>query len=85
MDWITAKITKISLIKCNGCCQIAFTGDVHNAFRPKTTAELYNAFYDALEDTSIGVYFLLKDLLKDGVYSFAAVAIKTRTSRICER
>jgi naphthoate synthase len=40
---------------------------------------LYNAFYDAQEDTSIGVVLLSAEgpSSKDGVYSFAAVAIKT--------
>jgi 1,4-dihydroxy-2-naphthoyl-CoA synthase len=50
-----------------------------NAFRPKTTAELYNAFYDAQEDTSIGVVLLSAEgpSSKDGVYSFVVVEIKT--------
>jgi hypothetical protein len=45
----------------------------------KTTAELYNAFYDAQEDTSIGVVFCqLKGLrLKMGCIHFVAVEIKT--------
>ena len=32
--------------------------EVRNAFRPKTTLELYQALYDANEDTSIGVVLL---------------------------
>jgi 1,4-dihydroxy-2-naphthoyl-CoA synthase len=49
-------------------------------FRPKTTAELYQAFYDAQEDTSIGVVLLSAEgpSSKDGVYSFVVVAIKTQ-------
>ena len=60
MDWITAKeYEDITYKKCNGVARIAFNRpDVRNAFRPKTTAELYNAFYDAQEDTSIGVVLL---------------------------
>jgi 1,4-dihydroxy-2-naphthoyl-CoA synthase len=70
MDWITAKITKISLIK-NGLLELLLTVDVRNAFRPKQLLNCSNAFYDAQEDTSIGLfYFLLKGCLKDGVYSF---------------
>jgi naphthoate synthase len=43
----------------------------------KTTSELYSAFYDAQEDTSIGLFCcLLKVLHKDGVYSFVVVEIK---------
>jgi naphthoate synthase len=47
---------------------------VRNAFRPKTTAELYNAFYDAQEDTSIGVVLLSAEgpSSKDGIYSFCS-------------
>ena len=41
--------------KFNGVARIAFNRpNVRNAFRPKTTSELYDAFYDANEDTSIG-------------------------------
>jgi naphthoate synthase len=52
--------------------RIAFNRpDVRNAFRPKQP-ELYNAFYDAQEDTSIGVVLLSVEgpSSKDGVYSF---------------
>jgi naphthoate synthase len=47
---------------------------VRNAFRPKTTSELYRAFYDAQEDTSIGVVLLSAEgpSSKDGVYSFCS-------------
>ena len=48
--------------------------NVRNAFRPKTTSELYQAFYDAQEDTSIGVVLLSAEgpSTKDGVYSFCS-------------
>ena len=76
MDWITAKeYEDITYKKCNGVARIAFNRpDVRNAFRPKTTAELYNAFYDAQEDTSIGVVLLSAEgpSSKDGVYSFCS-------------
>jgi 1,4-dihydroxy-2-naphthoyl-CoA synthase len=44
----------------------------------KTTSELYSAFYDAQEDTSIGVVLLSAEgpSSKDGVYSFVVVEIK---------
>jgi 1,4-dihydroxy-2-naphthoyl-CoA synthase len=51
--------------------------DVRNAFRPKTTAELYNAFYDAGRYVNRVVLLSAGPSSKDGVYSFAAVAIKT--------
>ena len=48
--------------------------NVRNAFRPKTTSELYDAFYDAGEDTSIGVVLLSAEgpSSKDGIYSFCS-------------
>ena len=58
-NWVTVKeYTDITYKKCNGVARIAFNRpDVRNAFRPKTTAELYDAFYDANEDVNIGVVF----------------------------
>ncbi|HEY0046196.1 MAG TPA: enoyl-CoA hydratase-related protein, partial [Flavobacterium sp.] len=57
INWIVAReFEDITYKKCNGVARIAFNRpDVRNAFRPKTTSELYQAFYDAQEDTSIGV------------------------------
>jgi hypothetical protein len=52
----------------------------------KTTSELYSAFYDAQEDTSLG--FLLSaegPSSKDGVYSFVVVEIKTWSSGYVEK
>jgi naphthoate synthase len=76
MEWKTAKkFTDITYKKCNGVARIAFNRpDVRNAFRPKTTSELYEAFYDAQEDTSIGVILLSGEgpSSKDGVYSFCS-------------
>ena len=56
IDWKTAiEFEDITYKKSNGVARIAFNRpDVRNAFRPKTTSELYKAFYDAQEDTSIG-------------------------------
>ena len=48
INWQTAKeFEDITYKKCNGVARIAFNRpEVRNAFRPKTTAELYQAFYD---------------------------------------
>ena len=75
-DWKTVKeYEDITYKKSNGVARIAFNRpDVRNAFRPKTTSELYEAFYDAQEDTSIGVVLLSAEgpSSKDGVYSFCS-------------
>ena len=75
-SWITAKkYEDITYQKSNGVARIAFNRpDVRNAFRPKTTSELYDAFYDAGEDTSIGVVLLSAEgpSSKDGIYSFCS-------------
>ncbi|MBT8323301.1 MAG: 1,4-dihydroxy-2-naphthoyl-CoA synthase, partial [Eudoraea sp.] len=59
-DWKTVKeFEDITYKKSNGVARIAFNRpEVRNAFRPKTTSELYDAFYDAQEDTGIGVILL---------------------------
>ena len=76
IDWKTVKIFEdITYKKCNGVARIAFNRpDVRNAFRPKTTSELLQAFQDAQEDTSIGVVLLSAEgpSSKDGVWSFCS-------------
>ena len=76
MNWKTVKeYEDITYKKSNGIARIAFNRpNVRNAFRPKTTSELYEAFYDAQEDTSIGVILLSAEgpSIKDGVYSFCS-------------
>src|SRR5690606_10082722 len=76
INWKTAKeYTDITYKKSNGVARIAFNRpDVRNAFRPKTTAELLDAFHDAQEDTSIGVVLLSAEGLSsnDSVYSFCS-------------
>src|SRR5665811_1806204 len=76
IDWKTAKeYEDITYKKAGGVARIAFNRpDVRNAFRPKTTSELFDAFYDAQEDTSIGVVLLSAEgpSTKDGVYSFCS-------------
>jgi naphthoate synthase len=72
MDWITAKeFEDITYKKCNGGGSYVQSARCAKCFRPKTTAELYQAFYDAQEDTSIGVVLLSAEgpSSKDGVYS----------------
>ncbi|HET8735965.1 MAG TPA: enoyl-CoA hydratase-related protein, partial [Pricia sp.] len=75
-EWKTAKdFEDITYKKSNGVARIAFNRpDVRNAFRPKTTRELHQAFYDAQEDTSIGVVLLSAEgpSTKDGIWSFCS-------------
>ncbi|MDC0463827.1 1,4-dihydroxy-2-naphthoyl-CoA synthase [Flavobacteriaceae bacterium] len=76
IEWKTVKeYEDITYKKSNGIARIAFNRpDVRNAFRPKTTLELYQALYNANEDTSIGVVLLSAEgpSSKDGVYSFCS-------------
>ncbi|WP_206604199.1 1,4-dihydroxy-2-naphthoyl-CoA synthase [Aquimarina sediminis] len=76
IDWKTVKeYEDITYKKSGGIARIAFNRpNVRNAFRPKTTSELYDAFYDVQEDTSIGVVLLSAEgpSTKDGVYSFCS-------------
>ena len=77
IDWkIVKDFEDITYKKCNGVARIAFNRpNVRNAFRPKTTSELYQAFYDAQEDTSIGVVLL----------SAEGPSKCARTPRLCRR
>jgi naphthoate synthase len=74
--WKTVReFEDITYKKCNGVARIAFNRpDVRNAFRPTTTSELYDAFYDAYEDPEIGVVLLSGEgpSSKDGIYSFCS-------------
>jgi naphthoate synthase len=75
-DWQTAKeYQDITYKKSKGVARIAFNRPaVRNAFRPNTTKELYDAFHDANEDTSIGVVLLSAEgpSTKDGIWSFCS-------------
>jgi naphthoate synthase len=75
-NWTTVKkYDDITYKKANGVARIAFNRpEVRNAFRPKTVAELYEAFLDAREDTSIGVVLFSGEgpSPKDGVYAFCS-------------
>ena len=76
IEWTTVKnFEDITYKKANGVARIAFNRpEVRNAFRPKTTSELLEAFRDAQEDTSVGVVLLSAEgpSPKDGVYSFCS-------------
>ena len=75
-NWITVKeYQDITYKKADGVARIAFNRpEVRNAFRPKTVNELFEAFLNAREDTSIGVVLLSAEgpSPKDGVYSFCS-------------
>ena len=75
-NWKTVKeYEDITYKKADGVARIAFNRpNVRNAFRPKTVFELFDAFLDAREDTSIGVVLLSAEgpSTKDGVYSFCS-------------
>ena len=75
-NWKTAiEFKDITYKKSNGVARIAFNRpNVRNAFRPDTTSELIKAFYDAQEDTSIGVVLLSAEgpSTKDGIWSFCS-------------
>jgi naphthoate synthase len=76
IPWKTVReFEDITYKKANGVARIAFNRpEVRNAFRPKTTSELYQAFYDAQEDTSIGVVLLSGEgpSPKDGGWAFCS-------------
>jgi len=75
-NWKVAKeYEDITYKKSDGVARIAFNRpDVRNAFRPKTTNELFDAFLDAREDPEVGVVLLSAEgpSSKDGVYSFCS-------------
>lgn len=75
-DWKTVReYEDITYQKCNGVARIAFNRpEVRNAFRPKTVTELYGAFLDAREDTSIGVVLFSGEgpSTKDGGWAFCS-------------
>lgn len=75
-EWKTVKeFTDITYKKSGAVARIAFNRpEVRNAFRPHTTSELVEAFYDAQEDPSIGVVLLTGEgpSPKDGKYAFCS-------------
>ncbi|MGL4630007.1 MAG: 1,4-dihydroxy-2-naphthoyl-CoA synthase [Leadbetterella sp.] len=76
IPWITVKnYTDITYKKYKGVARIAFNRpEIRNAFRPKTTSELLDAFSDATHDPQIGVVLLSGEgpSTKDGVWAFCS-------------
>ncbi|MFQ3213292.1 MAG: naphthoate synthase [Marivirga sp.] len=76
INWKTVKeYGDITYKKADGVARIAFNRpNVRNAFRPKTTGELFEAMLDAREDPEIGVILLSAEgpSTKDGIYSFCS-------------
>lgn len=75
-NWkIVKKYDDITYKKSHNVARIAFNRpNVRNAFRPKTTSELLDAFQNANEDVNIGVVLLSAEgpSSKDGVWSFCS-------------
>ncbi len=74
-SWTKAKnYEDIIYEKMDGIARITINRpEKRNAFRPETTLELYDAFADAREDSSIGVILLTgKGPAKDGKYAFCS-------------
>ncbi len=76
INWKTVKeYEDITYKKANGVARIAFNRpEVRNAFRPKTVAELFDAFIDAREDLDIGVVLFSGEgpSAKDGGWAFCS-------------
>lgn len=76
LDWKTVKeYEDITYKKLNGVARIAFNRpEIRNAFRPKTIAEMLDAFTDAHESNEIGVILLTGEgpSPKDGKYAFCS-------------
>lgn len=76
INWKTVKeYEDITYKKADGVARIAFNRpEVRNAFRPKTVGELFEAFLDAREDTSIGVVLFSGEgpSPKDGGWAFCS-------------
>ncbi|MEE3717704.1 1,4-dihydroxy-2-naphthoyl-CoA synthase [Tumidithrix elongata RA019] len=74
-DWqIAAEFEDILYHKADGMAKVTINRpQVRNAFRPKTIAEMLQAFTDAREDTEIGVVLLTgAGPAADGKYAFCA-------------
>jgi naphthoate synthase len=72
---VVKQYTDITYKKCGGVARIAFNRPaVRNAFRPRTVAELFEAFLDAREDPAIGVVLLSGEgpSPKDGIWAFCS-------------
>jgi len=74
-NWIKAKeYGDIIYEKMDGIARITINRpEKRNAFRPETTLELFDAFADAREDSSVGVILLTgAGPAKDGKYAFCS-------------
>ncbi len=75
-NWQKAAIDYKDIIyeKMDGIAKITINRpEKRNAFRPETALEMYDAFNDAREDSSIGVVLLTgKGPAKDGKYAFCS-------------
>ena len=74
-NWIKAKEYKdIIYEKYEGIAKISINRpEVRNAFRPETVLEMFDAFNDAREDSTVGVILLTGNSpSKDGKYSFCS-------------
>ena len=75
IEWTTAKVYEDILYhKADGIAKITINRPhKRNAFRPKTVFEMYDAFVDAREDTTIGVVLLTgAGPHTDGKYAFCS-------------
>lgn len=76
INWKTVKeYEDITYKKAEGIARIAFNRpELRNAFRPKTIFEMYDAFLDVREDTSVGVVLLTGEgpSPKDGGWAFCS-------------
>lgn len=74
-NWTVAKTYEDILYhKCGGMAKITLNRPhKRNAFRPQTVTELYDAFWDVKEDTSVGVVLLAgAGPHSDGKYAFCS-------------
>lgn len=75
IEWKKAKYFRdINYHKADGIARIAINRpEKRNAFRPETVLELFDAFSDAREDSSVGVILLTGEgPAKDGKYAFCS-------------
>jgi naphthoate synthase len=76
IKWTTVKeYTDITYKRAGHVARIAFNRpEIRNAFRPKTTSELFDALLHAREDDEVGVVLLSAEgpSPKDGIYAFCS-------------
>ena len=75
MEWLKVKeFSDIIYDKCDGIARITINRpEKRNAFRPETVLQMYDAFIDAREDSSVGVVILTgAGPAGDGKYAFCS-------------